>query len=99
MARALDTPFSQCLVRYEDDENFQWHHRVLLVQGDAQKWIWLTPDGEVAFVDLATFRVLALRRSGPFPARHAGNIYAFDEVAAEDMQGYLEEARALGTIL
>ncbi|CAK0845014.1 unnamed protein product [Prorocentrum cordatum] len=84
---------------YEDDENFQWHHRVLLVKGDAQKWIWLTPDGEVAFVDLATFRVLALRRSGPFPARHAGNIYAFDEVAPEDMQGYLEEARALGTIL
>ncbi|CAK0874494.1 unnamed protein product, partial [Prorocentrum cordatum] len=99
MARALDTPFLQCLVRYDADPNFQWHRRVLLVKGDAQKWIWLTPDGEVAFADLAGFRVLALRRSGHFPPRHAGNIYyTFDDVPPEDMQAYLQEARALAGI-
>ncbi|CAK0831097.1 unnamed protein product, partial [Prorocentrum cordatum] len=68
------------------DPNFEWHHRVLMVKGDAQKWIWLTPDSEVAHTDLSTHRVVALRRAGPFPARHLGNIYAFDAVAPEDMQ-------------
>ena len=52
----------------------------------------------MAFVDFSTYRALALRRAGPFPARHAGNIYAFDDVPAEELQAYLEEARALATI-
>ncbi|CAK0881883.1 unnamed protein product, partial [Prorocentrum cordatum] len=82
-----------------DDLSYQWHRRVLLVNGDAQKWIWLTPEGEVAFVDLSTYRVLALRRAGPFRARHAGDIYVFDDVPAEEMQAYLEEAGAVATIL
>ncbi len=99
MAQALDVAQPQCLVFYEADDHFQWHHRVLLVKGPAQQWVWLTPDGEVAYADLAGFRVLALQRGGAFPARHAGNIYSFDDLPADDLAGYLREANALGHIL
>ncbi|CAK0868029.1 unnamed protein product, partial [Prorocentrum cordatum] len=90
-----------CLVRYDDDENFQWHHRVLLVKGPDQWWVWVTPDGEIAAANLGGFRVVALQRGGAFPDRYRGNIYVFDDadVDAEEMHQYYREARALGDIL
>ena len=43
---ALDIAFDQCLVYYEDDA-IPWHHRILLLRGPEQRWVWLTPDREV----------------------------------------------------
>ena len=98
-AQTLDVPYAQCLVAFDDDPVYRWHHRLLLVKGPSQQWVWLTPDGEGAYADLAGFRVLALQRGGAFPARHAGNIYSFDDLPADDLAGYLREASALGHIL
>jgi hypothetical protein len=49
----LDTPLQQCLVDFYDDQNYPWHHRVLLIRGPGLAWIWLTPDGEVQRADLS----------------------------------------------
>ena len=98
--RTLDIPYQQCLVGFfDDDEEFNWHHRVLLLRGSEQKWIWLTPDGETQYADLSSHRVVALRRAASFPPQHAGNIYAFDELDDDDLTEYLADARALASIL
>ena len=98
-AGTLDTSFAQCLVAFWNDPTFHFHHRVLLVRGPAQAWIWLTPDGDVQQADLANEHVTALRRNAPFPPNLAGNIYCFDPVSDNDMDNYLAEARVLAGIL
>ena len=98
--KTLDVPCQQCLVGYfGDDEDFNWHHRLLLLRGSEQKWIWLTPDGETQYVDLSSHRVVALRRAAPFPDQHLGNIYASDEMEDDGLTEYLADARALASIL
>ena len=51
--QTLDVSFQQILFHYPADTNgLFWHHRVLLVQGDAGVWIAATPDHEVVVMDL-----------------------------------------------
>ena len=52
MARTLDTDLRQVLVYFAGDP-VPYHHRLLVVQGPAGKWVGLTPDHEVLVVDLA----------------------------------------------
>eukprot|EP00973_Karenia_brevis_P078696 10922822-Karenia_brevis.AAC.1 len=95
MARALDVEYKQCLIAYPDDANFLWHHRVLLVTGPGLTWIWLTPTGSVQHADLTDKQVLPLRRGQRFPPQHAGNMFVFDHIPDDDMQGYLADAKEL----
>ena len=38
-----DLPCSQELVNCDADV-YAWHHRLLLVRGSGQQWIWASPD-------------------------------------------------------
>ena len=79
-AAALDVSQDQVLVGYFEDENFQWHHRLLLCSLGGARWAAPSPDHSVEIINLDDHRVLPLRRRGPFPARVAGNVYAFDPI-------------------
>ena len=95
----LDVACRQCLVDFYEDD-FPWHHRLLLVKGEGLCWIWLTPDGEVQRADLGLHRVIPLRRAGVYPQRCAlEGVYGFDPIPPDDLEGYLADARALASIL
>jgi len=77
-ARTVDAAESQVAINFDEDENFRWHHRLLLVPGQAAgEWIAATPDGEIVLLRLGGHLVVALGRNAPFPQRVRGNVYAF----------------------
>ena len=97
----LDTDFLQCLVGYPEDPNFYWHHRVLLVGGKDGVWIWLTPTGEVQRGKLGPDdAVVPLRRNAAFPdGVNGANIFSFDPITADELQGYYSEAVGFAKII
>lgn len=97
---ALDIAERQVLIDYFDDPNFHWHGRILLVAlPSSGKWIAASPDLEIEVLDLSSHRILPLVRSGPIPARVHGNVYFFDPLTAEQLQGLRAEAAALAQVL
>eukprot|EP00959_Pyramimonas_sp_CCMP1952_P445002 9318267-Pyramimonas_sp.AAC.1 len=64
---ALDIKERQILVRYDDDQGFTWHHRVLLVRISSGRWVVLTPTGDLQILDTATVRFEPLARGRPVP--------------------------------
>ena len=67
---------------------------------------WLTPDGDVQLDNViedrrgASRRIRALKRNADFPADiAANNIYAFDPLDDEELEGYLEEAKVLASVV
>ena len=95
----LDTAFQQCLVNVVGAAAQEWQHRVLLVRGPGQQWIWLSPDGDVSAADLGTCRIRPLRRNSPFPPALAGNLLIFDPVSDADLNAYYLDARELASIM
>ena len=95
---SLDTVFQQCLV-FTAGALREWQHRVLLVRGPGQQWIWLSPEGDVAAVDLSTLRIKPLRRSSQFPPALAGNIVVFEPMAEDELNMYYLDARELASIM
>jgi hypothetical protein len=75
--RTLGTELTQVLVDFFEDD-FHWHHRVLLVQVSGTRWVVATPDLDVEVTDLSEHRVLPLPRASAFPARVVGSVYVFD---------------------
>lgn len=97
---ALEVDQAQCLVDFYDDDT-PWHHRVLLVRGEQQRCIWLTPDGEVQAADLSTHRVIHLCAGVPLSRRAASTraVYSFDPISPGDLAYYTADARILAKIL
>ena len=75
---SLDIKDRQVLVKYDDDEFFTWHHRVLLQRVDGSVWIVLTPDLSVQRLDLGGERIMPLGRNSKIPERAATDCYLFD---------------------
>eukprot|EP00969_Alexandrium_andersonii_P352103 15436937-Alexandrium_andersonii.AAC.1 len=99
-ARTLDVPEAQICIDYFDDENFPWHHRLLLVSGaSAGEWVVATPDGEIQLARLSDHRVVALQRHAPFPARVRGQVYAFEDLTPAQVDELRAEARGLAQVL
>lgn len=92
--RTLDTSFQQCL-EYVEGAPHVWQHRILLVRGPGQLWIWVTPEGEVQAADLSTKRIKPLRRNTPFPP----GCVVFDPITEDEIMGYHLDARELASIL
>ena len=90
---------AQVCVYYEDDEELQWHHRILLHRCSAGIWVCLTPDFELCVHDLRTMRHVVLGRASLFPDTVYGNVYIFDPVAQRDVNEYLPQARTQALIL
>ena len=97
--RSLDTVLAQVVVDYFDDPNFQWHHRVLLVQLEGPRWIVVTPDGSVQVLDLSEHRVIPVRRHAAFPDSVRGNVYIFDPFEDGEEESYVAQAVTLARIM
>ncbi|CAK0788625.1 unnamed protein product [Prorocentrum cordatum] len=97
--RTLDVPEAQVCVNYDDDDNFRWHHRVLLEQLSPGIWVAATPDGEVLTLDLSKHLVVPLRRGSAFPVRVRGQVYAFGDQSDEDIEALRVEARGLALVM
>lgn len=83
--RTLDVPERQCLVDFFDDDNFSWHHRILLHPGGSPGvWVSLTPDFEVGSITLSDRHVIVLGRNAPLPARRVNDPYCFDHELDEE---------------
>eukprot|EP00974_Lingulodinium_polyedra_P031800 3063584-Lingulodinium_polyedra.AAC.1 len=62
--RTFDVPESQVCLDFFEDPGSSWHHRVLLVPGNAAgEWVVATPDGEIQVARLGDHRVVALQRN------------------------------------
>ena len=90
----LDIPEVQIVVRFDNDPNFRWHHRILLRRVAAGIWMCLTPDLEVCRHDLNLMRHQVLERSHEFPADVQGDLYCFDPVS----RAVLESKKRTATI-
>eukprot|EP00974_Lingulodinium_polyedra_P000836 78836-Lingulodinium_polyedra.AAC.1 len=55
--KSLDVGPGQVLIDFFDDfEGYFWHHRLLLIGGQAGRWITSSPDFELAVTDLSAHR-------------------------------------------
>ena len=94
----LDIDLKQIFVQYDEDENFTWHHRVLMKRIEGTSWVVLTPDLEVEVLDLAGRQVLPLRRRAPFPAAQINDAYIFDPIVPGDLDHAKREATMLAAL-
>ena len=94
VVRALDVEEMQVALNFAGDA-FEWHQRILMVNGGSGKWIVLTPDLDLENDDLTDHVVVALSRAAPVPARVRNSFYGFDPVPDEDLRRLRSEARAL----
>jgi hypothetical protein len=99
VARTLDIEEKQVLARYDEDDYFTWHHRVLLKRLEGSKWLVLTPDLGVEVCDLSVRPMVPLRRAAPFPAAQAADAYIFDPITPVELDEAKREARRLAGIL
>ena len=96
---SLDIKDKQILVRYDDDDYFTWHHRVLLHRVAGSLWIVLTPDLSVQRLDLAAESILPLARADKIPARALNDCYLFDSLSAQELSTAKSQAKQLADIL
>ena len=104
MARAqpetLDVVESQVCIAFDDDPNFRWHQRLLLVPSPTPgHWVAATPDAEIYLLKLDEFRVVALARAAPFPARVRGQVYAFGALSDADLASLRRDGRNFAKVL
>ena len=96
--RTLDVNLTQVLIDFFEDE-FNWHHRLLVVALGGASWICVTPDLQVETVDLSAHRVLPLRRYSAFPPRAHDTMYIFDPISDQDLVELQRECLALARVL
>ena len=98
--RSFDIRENQIIENFPDDENFTYHHRVLLRRiGDGSVWVALTPDGDLRIVDLAVIKHHPVSRNAAFPARYANDVYAFDPLRRVELLEAHERAKVQARIL
>ena len=95
---ALDIRQKQILVRYDDDANFTWHHRVLLWRARDSEWVVLTPTLEVQRLDVSTVPVVPLGRGRPIPAAQREDCFIFDDTSQREINDHIPAARALAEL-
>ena len=86
-ARVPDVFQLQVLVRYDDDPNFTWHHRVLLRKLTGSTYVVLTPTFSVQTLDLAGVRFVPLGRNAAIPPAQVGDVFLFDPHRARRPRG------------
>ena len=97
--RTPDTDLKQVAVEYVDDEDFQWHHRLLLERGSPGVWVCANPTMSVQQVDLIQLRVIPLSRHSPYPDALEGNLFHFEDLTVEDLDKLRREGSALASVL
>ena len=64
---ALDIAEPQVALRYDEDPEVRWHHRVLLRRLEDSRRVVLSPDLEVLVCDVSTLPLVALQRGADVP--------------------------------
>ncbi|CAK0847888.1 unnamed protein product, partial [Prorocentrum cordatum] len=96
----LDIVESQVCIAFDDDPNFRWHHRVLLVPSPTPgHWVAATPDAEIYLLKLDEYRVVALARAAVFPPRVRGQVYAFGALSDADLANLRRDGRNFAKVL
>ena len=95
----LDIPEAQVAVFFEDDPDFVWHVRVLLIRLYGSRWIVGTPTLSVQAIDLADFRVLPLARKAEFPVGIRGQVFYVNVITDQELDLLRGDACALAMIL
>eukprot|EP00959_Pyramimonas_sp_CCMP1952_P375206 7858193-Pyramimonas_sp.AAC.1 len=90
---ALDIKERQVLVRYENDPNFTWHHRILLVRISAGRWVVLTPTHDLQILDTATVRFEPLAKGRPVPDRCRQDCFLFDPIPVRELSEAIARAK------
>ena len=97
---ALDIDQQQIAQAFDEDPNFRWHHRILLVKiGDDGRWALATPTLDVQVASFSAARIVPLVRGCPIPERLRGNFYGFDPVSDDELAGLMQQAHTLASIL
>ena len=99
--RTLNVPDPQILQNFAADAGgFFWHHRLLLARVRPGVWIGLSPDLELANIDLNVSVHEVCGRSAPFPAHiNAAEIYCFDPLRPEDLVSNRRLAKLQASLL
>ena len=97
--RTLDTAITQVAVDFFDDDNFSWHHRLLIYDLGGGRWVAVTPDGDVEVLPLGDHRVIPLQRNARWPQRVRGDIYAFDPVTEAQIEDFMQRGGQLARML
>ena len=84
---------------YQGDPNFEWHHRLLVIQGDGGRWVGVTPDYDVQLVDLSQAVVRTVRRATPWPQDIAAQIYSFDPLDAGDEEDLIQQCKEFASVM
>ena len=69
--RTLDVPEAQGCVNFDEDVNFRWHHRLLVVQLSPGVWVAATPDGTEKTFIVKVVHPLDLTQKANFLMRKA----------------------------
>ena len=97
--RTLDLKEPQIIRHYPHDQNqFYWHHRLLLQKVSPGIWIGLTPDYDLERIDLHTTEHLPLERRSPFPPAQSAYIYAFDDIPRAELERQKRRAATMASL-
>lgn len=96
---ALEVDKPQCFADFYGDD-IPSHHRVLIIRGVQQKWIWLTPHGDAQTGDLSVLRVIPLRRGAALLSRcFTEGACSFGPLSPDDLAYYTADAGILAKLL
>lgn len=87
-------------VNYPRDAQARWHHRIMMVQLEGPRWVWITPDLDVEVGDMSHQTIRTLARSALYHDLGTDiecEAYGFDgKLDAADLVWARAEARRLG---
>ena len=93
-SKTLDVREPQILLHVPDDaDGYPWHHRLLVLQIKAGRWVSLDPELELQTVDLDSVDYVLLDRHGDFPPEKYQDVFAFEPLPQSEVGGYRRKAR------
>ena len=93
-SKTLDVREPQILLHVPDDaDGYPWHHRLLVLQIKAGRWVSLDPELELQTVDLDSVDYVLLDRHGDFPPEKYQDVFAFEPLPQSEVGGYRRRAR------
>ena len=87
-SKTLDVREPQILLHVPDDaDGYPWHHRLLVLQIKAGRWVLLDPELELQTVDLDSVDYVLLDRHGDFPPEKYQDVFAFEPLPQSEVGG------------
>ena len=91
----IDTAVRQALLEYPDDDDYKWHHVLLLERVGAGKWLMANPYGAVFQKDITGRMVIPLERNALLPDDDRPFLIFDSEVSEAEIAVLMVRATAL----